>query len=274
MTLRPELNMTDDLGATAPKYQRIADVLRRQIKAGEYKPGDRLPSETTLLERFRDQFGTLSLPTLRQAITVLRSEGLIESQQGIGTFVKTDRQLQRRSRKRYGRARGDQQLLTSHLDHQIIFAGKGTVPEHIAAVTPFEPGDQVVIRKRLLRDKETGQPEELGASYVPASIAAGTYLEQPDVVPKALFLCVEELTGKRYRHASDRWVVRPASAEESRLLDLAPGTPLVHLVHTACDEDGEILEVSESAWPADRIVVLDDYEIAQEPEDLQGQSDV
>ena len=55
--------MTDDLGATAPKYQRIADVLRRQIKAGEYKPGDRLPSETTLfMERFRDQFGTLSLP--------------------------------------------------------------------------------------------------------------------------------------------------------------------------------------------------------------------
>ena len=99
--------MTDDLGATAPKYQRIADVLRRQIKAGEYKPGDRLPSETTLMERFRDQFGTLSLPTLRQAIAVLRTEGLIESQQGIGTFVKTDQPLQRRSRKRYGRARAD-----------------------------------------------------------------------------------------------------------------------------------------------------------------------
>ena len=117
--------MTDDLGATAPKYQRIADVLRRQIKAGEYQPGDRLPSETTLMEHFRDQFGTLSLPTLRQAIAVLRTEGLIESQQGIGTFVKTDQPLQRRSRKRYGRARADEQLLTSHLAHQIIFAGPG-----------------------------------------------------------------------------------------------------------------------------------------------------
>ena len=42
------------------------------------------------MERFRDQFGTLSLPTLRQAIAVLRTEGLIESQQGIGTFVKAD----------------------------------------------------------------------------------------------------------------------------------------------------------------------------------------
>lgn len=94
------------------------------------------------------------------------------------------------------------------------------------------------------------------------------------MVPKALFLCVEELSGKRYRHARDRWVDRPASAEESRLLDLAPGTSLVHVIHTACNETGAILEVSESVWPADRIVILDDYEIAQEPEDLQGVSDI
>ena len=132
----------------------------------------------------------------------------------------------------------------------------------------------MVIRRRLLRDKETGPPEELGASYVPVSIAADTYLEQTDVVPKALFLCVEELSGNRYMHARDRWVVRPASAEESRLLELAAGAPLVHLIHAACDEADAILEVSESVWPADRIVILDDYEIAQEPEDLQGVSDI
>ncbi len=266
--------MTDELGARAPKYQRIADALRRQIKNGEYQPGDQLPAETALLDRFRDEFGTLSLPTLRQAIGVLRAEGLLESQQGIGTFVKADRRLQRRSRKRYGRARADKQLLTSHLAHKIISAGQGSVPGDIAAVTDFQPGDQVVIRRRLLRDKDTGQPEELGASYVPASIAAGTYLEETDVVPKALFLCVEELSGKRYTRARDRWTVRPATAEESGLLDLAPGTALVHLVHTAYADDGEILEVSESVWPADRVIIFDDYEIAQEPEDLQGLSDI
>ena len=266
--------MTDDLGARAPKYQRIADALRQQIKTGEYRPGDRLPSETTLLERFRDQFGTLSLPTLRQAIAVLRAEGLVESQQGIGTFIKADRRLQRRSRKRYGWARTDRQLLTSHLAHQIIFSGKGSVPEHIAAVTDFQPDDQVVIRRRLLRDKETGRPEELGASYVPASIADGTYLEKPDVVPKALFLCVEELSGQRYTHARDRWIVRPATAEESGLLELTPGAIVIHLIHTACDQNGAILEVSELVWPADRIIILDDYEIAQEPEDLRGLSDI
>ncbi len=94
------------------------------------------------------------------------------------------------------------------------------------------------------------------------------------VVPKALFLCVEELSGQRYTHARDRWVVRPDTAEESGLLELTPGATVIHLVHTACDENGAILEVSESVWPADRIIILDDYEIAQEPEDLRGLSDI
>jgi GntR family transcriptional regulator len=266
--------MTNDLGARAPKYQRIADALRREIKAGSYRPDRRLPSETALLERFRAEFPTLSLPTLRQAINVLRTEGLIESQQGIGTFVKEDRRLQRRSRKRYGRARADEQLLTSHLKHQILYAGRNIVPDYIADVTDLNRGEEVVIRRRLLRDKDTGQPEELGASYLPISIASNTYLEQFDVVPKALFLCMEELSGKNYTYARDRWVVRVATSEESQLLDLPAAASVIHLIHIAQGEDGETLEVSESIWPSDRVIILDEYQISQTPENLQAESDI
>ncbi len=263
--------MTEELSSYAPKYQRIADALRRDIKTGTYAPGDRLPAETALLDRFRDQFGTLSLPTLRQAIAVLRAEGLITSQQGIGTFVRSDRRLQRRSRHRYGRARADRQLLTSHLAHQIIYSGPGKLPEHIADASTLTADDPVVIRRRLLRDKETGQAQELGASYIPASIAAGTYLEESDVVPKALFLCVEELGGRLYTRAHDRWQVRPATAEEASLLEIPAGSTVIHLVHSASDENGDTLEVSESIWPSDRIVIIDDYDIAQGQD---GMSDV
>ena len=266
--------MTEDLGVHAPKYQRIADAIRRDIKSGTYEPGSQLPGETALLERFRTQLGTLSLPTLRQALAVLRAEGLISSQQGIGTFVRSDRRLQRRSRHRYGRARADQQLLTSHLAHKIIYSGPAEVPAEIAEASTLDAGESVVIRRRLLRDKETGQPQEIGASYIPASFAAGTYLEKPTVVPKALFLCVEDLSGRRYTHASDRWQVRPATAEEASLLEVSTGSPVVHLIHNATDENGDTLEVSESVWPADRICVIDDYEIAQAPEDQEGMSDV
>src|SRR5262245_60882031 len=129
--------MTIKTPGRGPKYLRIADTLRTEIQAGDLAPGQRLPSETAL----RDRFG-VSLPTLRQAIGVLRAEGLIESRHGIGTFVKENRRRQRRSRSRYGRARSDQKLLTSDLEHRIVFAGREKVSDAIAEAMDVEPGTE------------------------------------------------------------------------------------------------------------------------------------
>ena len=253
--------MGDDLGAMAPKYQRIASALRGDIRAGTYGPGDRLPAETALMERFK-----VSLPTLRQAIGLLRAEGLVESRHGIGTFVREDRRLTRRSRHRYGAARGRAGLLNAYLRHEIGFAGRGPAPERIAEAIGLPAGEEVVIRRRRLYDRETGRLEEIGASYLPVAIAGGTYLEQPAVVPKALFRCVEEITGRRYATAMDRWVARLASSEEAAAFELATGAPILHVIHTARDDNGEVLEVSESIWPADRVVFLDEYDIPADAE--------
>lgn len=261
--------MANDIGGRAPKYHRVADALRREIRTGDLPPGERLPAETALVERFR-----VSLPTVRQALSVLRAEGLIQSIHGVGTFVKDQSRLQRRSRGRYGRARGDQKLLTAHLRHEIVFAGRDTVPDHIAEVMGIQPGTEVVIRRRNLFDRETNRPEEIGASYLPVGVAGGTFLEEPSVVPKALFLCVEEITGRQYSSARDQWTARMPSADEAAVLELATGAAVLHVVHTARDENGDVLEVSESIWPADRVVVIDDYEIEQEPEEPSAPGEV
>lgn len=253
--------MSDDLGATAPKYQRIASALRSDLRSGTYGPGDRLPAETALMERFK-----VSLPTLRQAIGLLRAEGLVESRHGIGTFVRENRRLTRRSRHRYGAARGRAGLLNAYLRHEITFAGRGPVPERIAEAMGIPAGEEVVIRRRRLFDRDSGRLEEIGASYLPVAIAAGTFLERPDVVPKALFRCVEEITGRRYTTALDRWVARLASSEEAGAFELPSGAPVLHVIHAARDENGEVLEVSESIWPADRVVFLDEYDIPADAE--------
>ena len=241
--------------ARAPKYQRIADDLRTAIREGVYVAGQRMPAETELVSKFG-----ASLPTIRQALGVLRVEGVIESRQGIGTFVRDNRRLQRRSRHRYGRARSDKKLLTSHLRHEILSADREEPPPHIAEILGDASGP-IVVRRRLLRNPETSRPEELGASYIPGPFALGTYLESTEVVPKALFLCIEELSGKAYSHAEDKWLVRIAVENELDLLDLPSGTNVLHLVHVARASDGTILEISESVWPADRVVILDDYDL-------------
>jgi len=261
--------VTADPGGRAPKYHRLADDLRRQIRNGSLPPGERLPSEATLSERHR-----LSLPTIRSALAVLRAEGLIESRQGIGTFVKENRRLQRRSRDRYRRARADRQLLTTHLRHEIQSAGREPVPDHIAQAMDIEPGSEVIVRRRRLFDRETGRPEELGASYLPVDVAAGTFLEDQTVVPKALFLCVEELSARRYTHGRDQWVARLPSGEEAAALELGTGAPVLHVIHTAYDEDDAVLEVSESVWPADRVLVIDEYPIEPHADEPAAPSDI
>ena len=139
------------------------------------------------------------------------------------------------------------------------------MPDLIAGAAEWEPGSEVVIRRRVLRDPETRQVAEIGASYLPVSIVGGTYLEEPTVVPKALFMCVEELAGKPYAHAIDVWRARVSTPSEAELLGLGSAAGVVHLVHVARAADGTVLEVSESVWAADRVEIVDDYEIAQEP---------
>jgi len=49
---------------------------------------------------------------------------------------------------------------------------------------------------------------------------------------------------------------------------------VIHLVHSVQDGASETLEVSESVWLADRVIIIDDYAIAQAPKGIQGMSDV
>jgi DNA-binding transcriptional MocR family regulator len=65
------------------KYVQFADFLRRQIESGELTPGALLPSESALMQRF-----DVSRPMARKAVAILRNEGLVTTEQGIGTKVR------------------------------------------------------------------------------------------------------------------------------------------------------------------------------------------
>jgi GntR family transcriptional regulator len=85
---------------------------------------------------------------------------------------------------------------------------------------------------------------------------------------------VEELSGRRYDHASDHWIARMPTPTEADALDLPTGSPVMHVLHVARADDGTVLEVSESTWPADGIMVLDDYQIEQTPAQPDAASEI
>jgi DNA-binding GntR family transcriptional regulator len=65
------------------RYREIAADIHRRITTGEFKPGDQLPSITSLMEHYQ----VPGLNTIRQAQQLLADDGLIETRQGVGAFV-------------------------------------------------------------------------------------------------------------------------------------------------------------------------------------------
>ena len=70
--------------AFSPLYQQIKTLILQSLQAGEWKPGEAIPSETELAARFR-----VSQGTVRKAIDELAAENLLIRRQGKGTFVAT-----------------------------------------------------------------------------------------------------------------------------------------------------------------------------------------
>lgn len=70
-----------------PLYHQLAELLAARIRAGDYPPGARIPSEHQLAGIF-----AIGRPTARQAIDVLVRKGLVTRRRGSGTYVREPRQ--------------------------------------------------------------------------------------------------------------------------------------------------------------------------------------
>lgn len=71
-----------DRTAPLPLYAQLRDALLREIREGGLQPGDRVPSEAAIRDRYR-----VSRATVRQALADLESGGVIRRVQGLGSFV-------------------------------------------------------------------------------------------------------------------------------------------------------------------------------------------
>lgn len=72
-----------DRSAYEPAYVQLANILRRQIARGQFRPGDQLPSEAQLCRLYG-----VSPMTVRRSINLLADDDVISTAQGRGTFVK------------------------------------------------------------------------------------------------------------------------------------------------------------------------------------------
>jgi DNA-binding GntR family transcriptional regulator len=78
-----EQSKSIDRDSYEPVYIQLVDSLRLSMATGRLRPGDQLPSEAQLCDRYK-----VSPMTVRRAINILADQGLVAAEQGRGTFVR------------------------------------------------------------------------------------------------------------------------------------------------------------------------------------------
>jgi DNA-binding GntR family transcriptional regulator len=128
-----------------PAYLHIANAIAEQIGAGQYRPGDQLPTEPQL----RAEFG-VSPMTVRRAVNILLDRGLVTTTQGKGTFVRSPD---------LGGAIFKLQEITdlwtddTSVDVVLLEARILPADDRVAAMLQLAPGEPTVYMRRLIRRK-------------------------------------------------------------------------------------------------------------------------
>lgn len=248
--------MSVDERTSRPLYRQVADELRVQIQERQLAPGRQLPTEATLMDRYG-----VSRNTVRLALGVLRTEGLVITGQGRGSFV-ADIGVRRRPASPDALARrmvhGGNGPLDGELgepaDDARVEVSVSTRPAtpYIADRLALRAGDRVVARHRLrLRD---ATPDMSADSYLPAELVANSPLGVPGTLGASVARLLDEL-GHPVRHVADEIGVRMPSPSEAQELQIATGVPVLAVQRTAFD-DAETPVVTISALlPGDRHVL-------------------
>jgi GntR family transcriptional regulator len=243
--------------AQQPRYLQIADDLRDQIDVGKLPPGNQLPTESELRDKYE-----ASRNTIRDAIKRLVSEGLVETRPGQGTFV-TMRvvpfvtNLTADPKTGFGGGEGVTYLDAVSENHRVPFQSDPKVeiqvpPEPVLLRLRLEPGTQVVSRhqQRFIDDV----PWSLQTSYYPLSFVqkdgATDLLMALDLKPGT----VKYLAGHGHKQIGYRdWITaRSPDETEQRFFRISHEATVFEIFRTAFDQDKVPMRVTVTVFPTDR----------------------
>jgi GntR family transcriptional regulator len=224
-----------------PRYRQIAEELRHAITEHAYGPGGKLPSEGALAERYE-----VSRGTIRQALMLLRHDGLVTSRRGTRRVVLDDAPVQdfaqMQSFARWARSIGE--TPEGRVVRQGWHPPDADEQRHLR-VDGGEGGDGArvlrVVRLRLL----SGQPAMLERTAYPEAVGLIVETLATDTVSVTEFL---ERAGVFVADAEHTIDLARADAEDAALLGCAVGDPLLRERRRSTDPAGVPLEWSEDRY--------------------------
>jgi GntR family transcriptional regulator len=212
--------------AFSPLYQQIKTLILRSLQAGEWKPGEPIPSEIELAARFR-----VSQGTMRKAIDELAAENLVVRRQGKGTFVAThaEQHVQYRFLKLVPDS-GDF-AAEGPAVRTIVDCKRQRAAADVARALALRTGDAVLQVRRVLA--YGGVPTILEDLWLPGNAFKGLNADQMAAWQGPTYAMFELEFGVRMVRAEEKIRAVLPDASQASLLAVGTSTPLLSVERVA-----------------------------------------
>jgi GntR family transcriptional regulator len=251
--------MTGGTVVADPMYRVIAEELRREIESGKLEPGSQLPTELELRDRFN-----ASRNTVRDAVNILVSRGLVTTRPGQGTFVTEQidafvTTLSADAKTGFGGGEGATYLSEVSQAHRMPFMSEPRVEikvatGEIAKRLRVAEGTQLISRHQERKIDNT--PWSMQTSFYPMEfvLRGATRLLEAANIDQGTVQYLQEELGLKQSGYRDWITARAPDANETAFFRL-PGdgrVSMFEIFRTAFDQDGNPMRVTVSVFPADR----------------------
>ena len=234
MAVGPGFDLRNSPGAARsgePLYRKIRAALKDRILAGEFAPGEQLPSESQLMRIF-----DVSRVTVRQALHQLQKERLVVSRQGKGYFIARAKAVQDLGRLQgLGEAVADVGF-SAH--SEVLGITTTEADPRVATALALDPGATVTCLRRVRYINN--QPVSLDISYFPPDI--GRLLGDADLEHTDVFVLLEERCGVSLGMADLKIEADLADEGLAALLETEIGRPILRIERLTEDETGRPID--------------------------------
>lgn len=233
----------------------LAEILRARIETGDLRPGDKLPSERVLSAQY-----AVARNTAREAVRQLSEAGLVIAYHGKGVFVRSKPRLMRFGQQRYSKKLRDE---TGVSPFQAEVNAQGRTPNAILTdIRRVNPPPWVADRLGVEMDTQSvvrrenwyfadAEPMQIGVTYIPWAIAAGSVLGESDDLGKGDLYARFEDKGHLITYTREEVTARMPTSEEAKGLMLPAGVPVLVVRHTGIDQQKVPFEVTEFVMRSD-----------------------
>lgn len=234
-----------DREAPLPLYVQLRDVLLSEVRSGGLQPGDRVPSEAAIRDRYR-----VSRATVRQALGDLEASGVVRKVQGLGTFVAVPKIRHVPLLTSFSELASSQGFKPSH---RVLSSSVAGAPAEVAAELGLEEQARCRFLRRLfLAD---GNAVGLAETWLPLDALGGhdDLFDQDRLNDGSMYEALRsEPIGLVLDHAVETISPGVADAASAELLGCEPGTPVLLIRRLTFTPDGRAVESTRLVFVGDR----------------------